>query len=340
MPTLCDRVRFGLAAPLISGLAFSANGLVAAVSKSSEGILWTFDPEMERPALRQSGVIPHLRDLSGNWHKRAWLSPNGRVLVTDDAERTVVVWRVIRITESAWDVEPCAQVRTPTGDVCCVAFSQDSTRLLVGGDTGANVWNLASTALRDLNFRGDITLVSKELYLDVDAACFSIDNSHVLLGYSLHAVRLWQLDHESGPTLTGHNLDHPAVEKGLVGNNNVPSVALANDARFSASACSNGTVLWQAIDPIEHRSQLLRRDEGQVGSLGLGFLANGRSGWTHWHEGTVELWRIEEDPALEECNVVTKARLNVGPGELAGISPDGRWMIWWSHYHLSLWRLK
>jgi hypothetical protein len=339
-PALCDQALLAMEPPRVTGLAVSESGLVvvAAESGGTWGSVWRFDVMAATPELEKIAIIP--RDKALDAPPCAWVSPDGRVIATDH-DRTALLWQ-IEDGAAGCRLAPRSLLKAYSGYVCGVAFSRDSSRLIIGGDTGASIWDVGQPDLRVLDFISDVYLYDPSVYLDVAEAAFSADNSKVLVGYSGTSVRLWNLSGAS-PELTSAELDHRIEPVAEVDYNRCVGVALSADGRLGVSVNANGTAQWSEVDAEGCKARVLRaeaRDPSPLGALGLGVFADGRSGWMHWRRGGLEHWRVEETSGQ---NAVVTTHLEstaaLGIGAMASCSGDARWLADVSRGYLRLWRM-
>ncbi|MCX5384060.1 helix-turn-helix domain-containing protein [Streptomyces sp. NBC_00083] len=280
----------------------------------------------------------------------AWqsaFSPDGALLASAQADRTVRVWDVAhhrlratltghdgsvfavafspdgRLLASAgadrtvrlWEVATGRLEATLTGhdgSVFAVAFSPDG-RLLASAsaDRTATLWDIATR-------RPYATLDGHEDF--VNTVAFSPDGHTLATGSDDLTVRLWDVrDPAQGPrtVLRGHT-------------GSVRSVAFAPDGRTLASGANDGTVrLWD----LTHRTTA-RTLAGHSGSVrAVAFSPDGRTLASSGSDQTVRLWDPARAAHLATLSGHTGAVWGVTfdperPGTLASSSNDGTVRLW------------
>ncbi len=164
------------------------------------------------------------------------LSPDGRLALTGDEDKNVVVWDVARGV-------PLRVLRGHRAGVFSVAFSSDGTKALSGGLDGAlRLWRVADGALlREIDGGKAPIFVAR----------FSPDQRFALAGDQAGALKLWDL---ASGRLALERRDHRAM---------VVAALFTNDGRRAITTDMDNHVIvwdtasWRAIRTLERRGHFI-----------------------------------------------------------------------------------
>ncbi|MEU1825808.1 trypsin-like serine protease [Streptomyces abikoensis] len=214
-------------------------------------------------------------------------SPDGRVLATGGADRTVRLW------DTATG-EARGTLEGHTDIVSSVAFGPDGRTLATGGaDGSARLWDMPSRRLR-----GVISGTGSA----VESVAFSPDGTALATGTRDGAARLW-------------NTADSSIRSGLIGHTDaVRSVAFSPDGKNLATGGTDRTVLlWNTAS-----GEIQRRIESIDAVRSVAFSPDGRTLATGEGDGSTRLWDTGSGQSRE--TVATRAD-HVGS---VAFSPDGR----------------
>ena len=271
-------------------------------------------------------------------------SPDGRVLATGDADRTVALWRA----EDPYRPTELSVLPRLADAVHAVAISPDSRLLAEGGEGGAIVlWDIGDARRPRLLARlpgdggpviglafgpGGRTLATaapdgirlwqltdpqlprvraeSAVRSDVTAMALSRDGRTLATGHADHRVRLWDVE---GPL---RELSAAPGHKDAV-----TALAFTPDGRELATGSADFTVrLWDATDPRHVRTTMALTGHTDAVKA-VGFSPDGRTLATSGVDGTVRRWEVTGPGPAPELPVLTGHTGSVGA---LAFSPDGR----------------
>jgi WD40 repeat protein len=224
-----------------------------------------------------------------HWVDAAVFSPDGKLIVSGSADKTVRVWNAITREEVA-----CMKGHTKT--VRSVAFSPDGTQVLSGSyDHTARVWDVATGRQIGI-FEGHVN--------DVMAVAF-LSSKLAVSGSKDHTARVWEVATAKELHLLG-------------GSNNIGAVWFAAASSEGKRVLTNGPetslVLWDA-----EAGEAIRVFEGHTLTVWTAaFSHDGRFALSAGSDKMVVLWGVENGQVLARWKGHTKSIWGVA------FSPDGK----------------
>ena len=217
-------------------------------------------------------------------------SPDGQTFGTGSATGEVYLWRAPTGTRLGSSLQHPSRVEA-------LAFRPDGQALLVGGGSGAQLWDLAG---------GRPIGPPLPQQASAHSAAFSPDGQTVLIGYNDGKVRLWDLTTRQP---LGPSLEHRGRAK---------AVAFHPDGKTFLTGSDDGAVrLWAvAPGPLPRRSQTIR-DNARVTAIS----PDGRSILLTDYVGG-RLWQPDAHPARQVALPHDKTLAQQG-----AFSPDGKWLV-------------
>ncbi|MEU9142830.1 trypsin-like peptidase domain-containing protein [Streptomyces sp. NPDC048349] len=240
--------------------------------------------------LQNAAALPLQRRLAGHAHT-VWsvaFSPDGHLLASSSADRTVRLWNVATGA-------PHATLTGHTDGVTSVAFSPDGHTLATSSsDKTVRLWDVADGTSRT-TLKGHTDAVT--------SVVFSPDGRTLASSSYDHSVRLWDVaTHETRTKLTGHT-------------DTVWSVAFDADGRTLASSSADRTVrLWDVARGTSRTT--LKGHTDMVWSVA--FSPDGHTLATGGQDLTARLWDVATGKARATLADHTDAVVSVT------FSPDGR----------------
>jgi WD40 repeat protein/predicted Ser/Thr protein kinase len=208
-------------------------------------------------------------------------SPDGRLLVSGNADKTVKVWEALMGLLAL-------TLKGHTSEVGSVAFSPDGKRIASGSDDKTvKVWD-ALTGQRTLTLKGHTGAVR--------SVCFSPDEKWVASGSSDGTARLWVL---STGTPAGPLFPHPG---------RVTKVAFSPDGRTLLVAGEGMVRLWDVGTALPLGLPLTQTGPVQDAA----FTPDGTAVWIFRGERTLERWARPAPLRDEPRRVVLWAELLSG----------------------------
>ena len=249
-------------------VAFSPDGrMLASGSYRSTAFLWDVITNTKKHTFSVSNkdLIPI---------STVEFSPDVKTLAVGSS-KTVQLWDILKS-------ELKLTLQGPTGNVHCVAFSQDGKLLAIGsgvehigedhsyGYKGIHLWNIET---------GEIIETFKGKMCPILCVAFSPDGKTLASGESWadYAVRLWDVSTgEPKFALKGHT-------------KNVFSVAFSPDGSILASGSADNTIrLWNVVT-----GKYIRTLIGHTGAVNsLNFSSDGNTLASCSNDGTILLWNI------------------------------------------------
>ncbi|MGI8934962.1 MAG: WD40 repeat domain-containing protein, partial [Phormidesmis sp.] len=299
----------------VTGLSFSADGLLASASTDATVRLWTIQPPSPLADLGIQGVSvsptatnPYLfatADFEGqvtlwkylpgdelipirtlNGHQgvveAVAFDPAGTQLASAGSDGQIILWRVADGTRLA--------TAAPAGDrVTSVAFSPDGRRLASGSaDHTVRLWSLGEDAL---NLVATLTGHTDE----VTSVSFHPRQPLLISGSYDQTVRLWQI-----PSASKDKTPQKAtlIQTLSQSNGAISSVQFspAGD-RFAAGSADGRLYIWQLRGQSAQLRTTLGRHDGGVSSLT--FSADGQTLVSSSANGTLQLWRADAGQHLK-----------------------------------------
>lgn len=269
-----------------------------------------------------------------HWVSAAAFSPDGRLVVSGGADKTVRVWDTATEEELA-----CMKGHGKT--VRSVAFSPDGSKVISGSyDFTARVWDVA-TGRQTGAFEGHVN--------DVMAVSF-LTPGLALSGSKDHTARIWNVDTQEelvklgggnaigavwfavaspGGTLVLTNGPDTSLILWDVGEGeavrlfeghtaNVWTAAFSPDGRFALSAGSDKAVVLWGVE----NGQILARWKGHTKSVwGVAFSPDGRLAVSGGYDNTVRVWEVASGREVHRFTGHTGYVLSVA------FAPDGRGVL-------------
>jgi WD40 repeat protein/uncharacterized caspase-like protein len=304
----------------VTGLSFSADGLLASASTDATVRLWTIPPPSPLADLGIHGVSVSPTKKDPYW------------VATADFEGTVTLWEATPGKQAV----PVRKLSGHQGEVTAVAFNPAGTELAsVGSDGQVILWRVAD----GMQLAAE-TVVSEtaEGRARLTSVAFSPDGQQLAAGSIDRTVRLWAVgEHALNPvaTLTGHTDEvtsvsfHPRQPLLLSGSYDqtvrlwqipaaaktpqratlIQTFAQANGAistvqfspagdRFAAGSWDGQLYIWQLQRQSAHLRSTLGRQDGGVSSLT--FSADGQTLISGSANGSLQLWQADTGERLKQ----------------------------------------
>ncbi|MCI3274733.1 nSTAND1 domain-containing NTPase [Streptomyces cylindrosporus] len=233
-------------------------------------------------------------------------SPNGRLLATASADRTVRLWDVRDRTR------PKALGKPLTGHTSWVSsaiFSPDGKTLASASDDGTvRLWDVSDPS-RPKSLGAPLTGHDGTIYL----IAFAPDGHTLATANEDHTVRLWDMRDRTHPTSLSTLTGHTAA---------VRSIAFSPDGGTIAAGGDDNTVmLWNIADPSrpERTGPTLTGHSSTVHSVA--FSPDGKTLASGSADDTVRLWNVA-DPAHAQA-IGSPLTGHTGLVWSVAFSPDG-----------------
>ena len=268
---------------LVFSVAFSPDGRTLAASDNHVVWLWNLtDPTpLGQPLTGPTGV------------DSVAFSPDGRILAAGGDDDRVWLWD---LADPARPIRLGQPLTGPTNYVSSVAFSPDGRILAAGSqDDRVWLWDLADQA-RPIRLGQPLTGPTNY----VSSVAFSPDGRTLAAG-SDDRVWRWDLADSARPTPLGQPLTGPT---GFFF-----SMALSRDGRTLAAGGDDRVWLWDLTDPARPTplGQPLTGTTGVVSSMA--FSPDGRTLAADSNDGTVWLWNLDVDDAIQRICATTSNTL-------------------------------
>jgi WD40 repeat protein/serine/threonine protein kinase len=281
--------------PVVSAAALSPDGKTL-LTGDNAGRIQLWDPATGKTLRAQPRAEP-----DGTPIRQVVFSPDGN-LIAIVSEKHAHLWNTKTL-------EPLRQPFTHPQQIYAVAFSPDSSLILIGGsDRTAQMWDVA---------KGECygpALVHSDAVL---AAAFSPKGKYLVTGCADGNALLW--DAQAGKLL-GPNFPHE---------DEVNAVAFSPDGRFILTGSSDSTArLWDATSgrplspPLQHK--------GEVNQVA--FSPDGRLAATASSDWTARIWDVATGkpigPPLQHQRAVTQVAFSPDGKLVLTGSDDGTARIW------------
>jgi WD40 repeat protein len=307
MPVMCHRRVLEETASSVA----VRGGLLVTLRRDGSGDVWSFNPGESLPKLwHRIHYRPPSNPLAYTSARTLDLAESGNLLVTEWFGGTALVWRL-----GEDHAELCSRITTPTGEISALAFSPDDVFLAVGGDTGANIWDIGTSGVRSLSLYGTGLAPEGDPYADVTRACFWPDSSRLALGLG-RGVRLWQITRT--PRLSAQLLPTTLIHRRCpeVGWPRFSAIKVSQPSDCLVTAVAGGSVAWW--DPYgfagRENPEPVREEVGIGDRDSAGFLSP-NVGWTWWRDDNIELWQVVRNAGI-------MAVRTLGQIQLEGIEPQ------------------
>ena len=246
----------------------AGHGLVLASAGDSEIYLWALETER----------------LLANWsghHDLIWtlaFSPDGCLLVSGSADRTVRLWQITTDTigDNNNEQPPSVCLEGHTAHIYAVAFSPDGKTLVTSGfDENMRLWDVQTR---------ECQLILRMHKSWVRAVAFSPDGKSLASGGNDHTIGLWHITPSEYTSVTSQ-LDYILTGHASFAR----SVAFSPQATTLASSHADGLVrLWNT-----QNGELQYSLRGHVGAVhGVAFSPNGQQLASIGNDGVVQLWKM------------------------------------------------